>query len=145
MAAADCRLDLRPPGRHTWNETRNCPGGFRRCRTGEKARGDIALYQRKIGMSFYYIGNPDPENPYRWAYNTGVASTAAIIKALRQAGYRVRTVQSTESVTPYLTELEISKRGGTREQIEEICAAVDPAPKATPPSLAGDNPRFSRR
>ncbi len=95
-------------------------------------------------MSFYYIGNPDPENPYRWAYNTSVGSTSAIIQALRQAGCYVQTVESTESITPYLTELDISRRGATREQIEEICTTADPNPKAASPSPARDNPRFFR-
>ncbi len=80
-------------------------------------------------MSFYYIGNPDPENPYRWAYNTSVASTPAILRALRKSGYHVELVQSTESVTPYLAEIDITKRGATREEVEEICLSVDPAPK----------------
>jgi len=96
-------------------------------------------------MSFYYIGNPDPDNPYRWAYNISVASTAAILKALGRAGCLVQAVESTESITPYLTEINVSKRGATREQIDEICAGADPAPKSENPPPAPDNPWFFRR
>ncbi len=96
-------------------------------------------------MSFYYIGKPDPENPYRWAYNTSVAATAAILKALRHAGCHVELVQTTETVTPYLAELDVSKRGATRGQIDEICAAADPAPRPTPRPSAQGNRGFYRR
>jgi hypothetical protein len=93
-------------------------------------------------MSFYFIGSPDPENPHRWTYNTSVKSTSAILKALRRAGFRAEIVQTTESITPYLNELDIAKRGATREQVEAICAAADPGPKAARPPPARKTPRF---
>ncbi len=96
-------------------------------------------------MSFYYIGKPDPENPYRWAYNTSVAATAAILKALRKAGCHVELVQTTETVTPYLAEIDVFKRGATREQIDEICTAADPAPRPTPRPSAEGNARYFGR
>jgi hypothetical protein len=77
-------------------------------------------------MSFYFIGNPDPENPYRWIYSTSTSSTPAIFNALHRAGFQVTLMKSTESVAPYLEELDISKRGAKREDLEAICAMADP-------------------
>ena len=82
-------------------------------------------------MSFYYIGNPDPEDPYRWTYNTSVTSTKAILQALRRAGFHVVLLKNSESVSPYLDELDLSKPRATREEVERICASADPAPKGT--------------
>jgi hypothetical protein len=95
-------------------------------------------------MSFYFIGNPDAGNSHRWTYNTSVTSTKAILKALRKAGFDVVQLKSTESVSPYLDELDISKPRGTREQLEQICAAADPAPKGGRPPAARVSPKRFR-
>jgi hypothetical protein len=90
-------------------------------------------------MSFYFIGNPDPKNPYRWIYSTSTGATPAIFNALHRAGFHVALMKSTESVAPYLEELDISKRGAKREDVEAICALADPgmAKPATPTKPGG--------
>ncbi len=77
-------------------------------------------------MSYYFISKPDPQNPHRWIYNIGVQTADAVTQALREAGYDVQTVHTTESVTPYLNEVDIYKAGGSREEVERIMAAADP-------------------
>ena len=94
-------------------------------------------------MSFYFIGNPNPDNPHRWTYNTSVASTKAILQALHRAGFHVVLLKNSESVSPYLDELDISKPRATREEVERICAAADPSPRGgRPPSAKGNPKRF---
>jgi hypothetical protein len=95
-------------------------------------------------MSFYFIGNPEPENPHRWTYNTSVTSTKPIVAALRRAGFHVVQLKSSESVSPYLDELDISKPRGTREELEKICAAADPNPKSSRSPVAKEPPRRFR-
>jgi hypothetical protein len=96
-------------------------------------------------MSYYYIGTLDPRNPGRWTFQTSVKSTGAIISALRNAGFSVSVVQGSESVSPFLDELNISKPGATREEVEVICESIDPTRTiAAPPSdrgMGGDFPR----
>ena len=94
-------------------------------------------------MSYYFIGNPDPEDPCRWAFNTSVNSTQALVEALQKAGFHVVIIQNSESISPYLGELDISKPGATREEVEKICKAVDVAPpKSTRPRFGDRNARF---
>lgn len=95
-------------------------------------------------MSYYFIGKPDPENPHRWTYNTSVSSTKVLREALRKAGFHVVLLKTSESVSPYLDELDISKPRATREQVEEICAAADPAPKTARPLAAKEIPKRFR-
>ena len=95
-------------------------------------------------MSYYFISNPDPEDPHRWVYNTSVNSTRAILKALDKGGFHVVMLKNSESISPYLDELDISKPGATREQVEQICASADPAPKASRPSSAKESPKRFR-
>ena len=95
-------------------------------------------------MSYYFIGNPEPENPHRWTYNTSVTSTKAIVAALRRAGFLVVQLKSSESVSPYLDELDISKPRATREQLEEICAAADPTPRPSRSPVAKEPPKRFR-
>jgi hypothetical protein len=96
-------------------------------------------------MSYYYIGTLDPRNPGRWTYQTSVKSTEAILNALRAAGFSVSVVQGSESVSPFLDELAISKPGATREDVDAICESIDPTRTiAAPPlnrDLGGDFPR----
>jgi hypothetical protein len=96
-------------------------------------------------MSYYFIGTLDPRNPSRWTFQTSVKSTGVILNALRDAGFSVSVVQSSESVSPFLDELDISKPGATREEVEAICESVDPLRiVAAPPSdkeMPGDFPR----
>ncbi len=94
-------------------------------------------------MSFYFIGQPDPEDPHRWTYNTGVHSTMAIVEALKQAGFTALTLKNSESIAPYLDELDISKAGATREDVERICAAADPELKPSRPPPGTPARRFS--
>ncbi len=96
-------------------------------------------------MSFYYLGQPDPEDPHRWAFNIGVNSTRAILDALHQAGFRVSLVRNSESISPYLDELDISKPGATREEVEQVCAAADPAPRPGWPLPAKGGAKKSAR
>lgn len=97
-------------------------------------------------MSYYYIGTVDPRNPNRWTYQTSVKSTGAILTALRAAGFSVSVVQGSESVSPFLDELAISKRGGTREEVEAICESIDPTRTIVPPPPPKDMPEdFPRR
>jgi len=95
-------------------------------------------------MSYYFIGNPEPENPHRWTYNTSVTSTKAIVAALRKAGFHVVQLKSSESVSPYLDELDVSKPRATREQLEEICAAADPTPRSSRSPVAKEPPKRFR-
>lgn len=95
-------------------------------------------------MSFYFIGNPDPENPHRWTYNTSVTSTKAILQALHRAGFHVVLLKNSESVSPYLDELDISKPRAMRKDVERICAAADSAPKGSRPPLTKENPKRFR-
>ncbi|OHE89648.1 MAG: hypothetical protein A3G75_10300 [Verrucomicrobia bacterium RIFCSPLOWO2_12_FULL_64_8] len=83
-------------------------------------------------MSYYFIGHPEPENLHRWTFNTSVRSTQAILKALHRAGFRAVVVANSESVSPYLDEIDIAKAGATREDVERICAAAD---KVRPPGV----------
>jgi hypothetical protein len=76
-------------------------------------------------MSFYFIGHPDPENPHRWTYNTGVHSTMRILEALREHGFHAVALKNSESIAPYLDEIDVSKPGATREEVEQVCAAAD--------------------
>jgi hypothetical protein len=97
-------------------------------------------------MSYYYIGTLDPRNPSRWNYQVSVKSTGAILSALREAGFSVFVVQGSESVSPFLDELAISKPGATREEVEAICESVDPTrtiAASPPPRETPGN--FSRR
>ena len=95
-------------------------------------------------MSFYYIGNPAPENPHRWTYNTSVTSTKAIVAALRKAGFHVVQLKSSESVSPYLDELDITRPRATREEVEQVCAAADPTPKGSRSPAAKEQPKRFR-
>jgi hypothetical protein len=96
-------------------------------------------------MSYYFIGALDPRNPSRWTFQTSVKSTGAILNALRDAGFSVSVVQGSGSVSSFLDELDISKPGATREDVEAICESIDPTRTiAAPPSdrgLPGDFPR----
>ena len=97
-------------------------------------------------MSYYYIGTLDPRNPSRWNYQVSVKSTGAIISALRNAGFSVSVVQGSESVSPFLDELNISKPGATREDVEAICESIDPTRTIAASPLPGETPRgFPRR
>ena len=98
---------------------------------------------RKSPMSFYFIGNPDPKNAHRWIYSTSVNATTAIFDALHRAGFQVVLLKTTESVSPYLEELDISKRGAKREDVEAICARADPGPAPQGPPK-GPQGRFAR-
>lgn len=83
-------------------------------------------------MPYYFISGPNAENPDRWIYSTDVNSTDAILQALRRAGFKTDHLQTTASITPYLSELAITKRGATREAIERVIEAADPAVKIVP-------------
>lgn len=97
-------------------------------------------------MSYYYIGTLDPRNPSRWTYQTSVKSTGAILDALRAAGFSVSVVQGSESVSPFLDELAISKPGGTRDEVEAICESIDPTRTIAPPPSDKKMPEdFPRR
>jgi hypothetical protein len=97
-------------------------------------------------MSYYYIGSLDPRNPSRWTFQTSVKSTGAILSALREAGFSVSVVQNSESVSPFLDELDISKPGATRGDVEAICESIDPTrPIGAPPSQQEPPPDFPRR
>ena len=93
-------------------------------------------------MSYYFIGHPEPENRHRWTYNTGVHSTEAILAALHQAGFHAVLVANSESVSPYLDEIDVTKPGATREDVDRICAAADLARPSGIPSLENRR-RFS--
>ena len=92
-------------------------------------------------MSFYYIGNPDPEDPHRWTYNTSVHSTIVILDALRRAGFNAQVLKNSESIAPYLDEIDVSKPGATREEVEQVCASVDSNPKSAKPPPSGPHAR----
>ena len=94
-------------------------------------------------MSFYFISQPDSQNPNRWLYNIGTASSTAILQALRDAGFNAQPVQSTLSVMPFLVEVDISKIGATREDLEKTMQAADPKPRPTPAVKSA--PRVRRR
>jgi hypothetical protein len=100
-------------------------------------------------MSYYFIGPSDPRNPGRWTYQTSVKSTSVIIRALRDAGFQVTVRSGSESISPFLDELEISKPDGSRDELEEVCESVDPTRTAPPaaPSRArpGSSDEFPRR
>jgi hypothetical protein len=77
-------------------------------------------------MSYYFIGTLDPRNQSRWTFQTSVKSTSSILNALREAGFNVSVTQGSESVSPFLDELDISKPGATRQEVEAICESIDP-------------------